>query len=170
MSDLEKLLHESYASFDHLLAQRDKLRAALQLAKDMFVINDISLPNTMEVIDEALIITDITYPSEALPEPVANLYVFENDAGDVDAMLDWCKGTKAIELPIGTHKLYTSPNAARVPDDHPVFKFLLGEAPLDGCMYGDGTKPATEQGYFWWRKQLRELISATPTQSAQGGE
>ena len=31
-----------------------KLEAALQLAKDMFVANDLSLPHTFEVIDEAL--------------------------------------------------------------------------------------------------------------------
>ena len=34
--------------------QRDKLKVALQLAKDMFIANNIILPHTFEVIDEAL--------------------------------------------------------------------------------------------------------------------
>ena len=32
----------------------EKLRAALQLAKDMFIANDLRLPHTFEVIDDAL--------------------------------------------------------------------------------------------------------------------
>lgn len=34
--------------------QRDKLKVALQLAKDMFIANNIILPHTFEVINEAL--------------------------------------------------------------------------------------------------------------------
>lgn len=59
---------------------------------------------------------------------------------------------------------------ALVQRDHPVFKFLFGESSLDGCEYGDGTKPATERGYFWWRKQLRELLNAHPAQPAGAKE
>ena len=36
----------------------EKLRVALQLAKDMFIANDMSLPHTFEVIDEALRLAD----------------------------------------------------------------------------------------------------------------
>ena len=32
----------------------EKLRAALQLARDMMIANDLYLPHTMEVIDDAL--------------------------------------------------------------------------------------------------------------------
>jgi hypothetical protein len=34
-----------------------------------------------------------------------------------------------------------------------VIAFLLGEAPLDGCWFGE--KPENERGNFWWRKHLR---------------
>ena len=36
----------------------EKLRAALQLAKDMFITNDLSLPHTFEVIDDAQRLAD----------------------------------------------------------------------------------------------------------------
>lgn len=37
-----------------LVEENEKLRAALKLAKDMFIANDLILPKTFEVIDEAL--------------------------------------------------------------------------------------------------------------------
>lgn len=38
-----------------------------------------------------------------------------------------------------------------------VLAFLLGEGPLDGVWFGD--KHPTERGAFWWRKNLRALLS-----------
>lgn len=35
--------------------------------------------------------------------------------------------------------------------------FLFGEGPLDGVWFGD--EHPTERGAFWWRKNLRALIS-----------
>lgn len=39
---------------EQLAAAAPKLLAALQLAKDMFIANDMDLPNTMGVIDAAI--------------------------------------------------------------------------------------------------------------------
>lgn len=38
-----------------------------------------------------------------------------------------------------------------------VFRFLLGEGPLDGVWYGDD--PPKGQHRFWWRKELRRRIA-----------
>lgn len=45
---------DAVAYFKRLHQQRDELQAALQLARNMFVANDLILPHTFEVIDEAL--------------------------------------------------------------------------------------------------------------------
>ena len=45
-----------------------------------------------------------------------------------------------------------------------VAAFLLGEAPLDGAWFGD-TRPS-EHGQFWWRKHLRDALSAPATAPA----
>jgi len=37
-----------------------------------------------------------------------------------------------------------------------VFKFLLGEGPLDGVWFGE--RPEGERGDFWWRKHLRAEV------------
>lgn len=37
-----------------------------------------------------------------------------------------------------------------------VFKFLLGEGPLDGAWFGE--RPKGERGDFWWRKHLRAEV------------
>lgn len=46
----------------------------------------------------------------------------------------------------------------------PVFAFLLGEGPLDGRWFGDA--PPVVGKYprpYWWRKNLRETLSASPS-------
>jgi len=37
-----------------------------------------------------------------------------------------------------------------------VFKFLLGEGPLNGVWFGE--RPEGERGDFWWRKHLRAEV------------
>ena len=39
----------------------------------------------------------------------------------------------------------------------PVFKYLLGEGPLDGYHFGEPHE--TERGYLWWRKHLRAALT-----------
>ena len=54
MSDMENI--KSYWNeISKLTMQRDELAAALQLAKDMMIANDLNLINTFEVIDKALL-------------------------------------------------------------------------------------------------------------------
>ncbi len=48
-------------------------------------------------------------------------------------------------------KLSKRKRAGRVPQ---VIRFLLGEAALDGCWFGDDYGPHG-QPRFWWRKKLR---------------
>lgn len=45
-----------------------QLLAALRLAKDMFIANDLSLPRTFEVIDEAIAVAEQTKPASS-PTP-----------------------------------------------------------------------------------------------------
>jgi len=83
-SRLDILLKESYVNFDNVLHQRDKLRAALLLAKEMFICNDISLPHTMTVIDEALKLT--TPSAGAVPD--GQVIITEVDkAADINKVL-----------------------------------------------------------------------------------
>ena len=45
--------------------------------------------------------------------------------------------------------------------EHPVFAFLLGEAPLDGRWFGDKS-PVSRGGRpmpYWWRSHLRAALS-----------
>lgn len=39
---------------------------------------------------------------------------------------------------------------------NPVFKFLLGEGPLNGCHFSE--RPDGERGNYWWRKHLRAAL------------
>jgi hypothetical protein len=45
-----------------------------------------------------------------------------------------------------------------------VHAFLLGEGPLDGCWFGDDTRPPfTSSRPYWWRKSLRDAITRSTT-------
>lgn len=41
--------------------------------------------------------------------------------------------------------------------ENDIIKFLLGEESFDGVCFGE--KHPTEQGFFWWRKHLRQFIN-----------
>jgi hypothetical protein len=57
----------------------------------------------------------------------------------------------------------TDPNTEEL---RAVVAFLLGEAALDGCWYGEGPPPGKPQ--FWWRSQLRAALDRLAAQAGRG--
>lgn len=100
MADSQWCFENPYDAADHINSlesrlaayeQRERvLRSALQLARDMFVANDMDLPHTFEVIDEALAaadhIPDVIPVSELLTIIPGTYYMDPPDGGSVTVM------------------------------------------------------------------------------------
>ena len=90
--------------------------------------------------------------SELLPCPFCGGKAVATSLGFITCDTKLC--CDAIMLPIYWN---TRAMPRKLPDEHPVFAFLLGEGQLNG--YGFGDKNENERGTFWWRKHLREALT-----------